>query len=100
MAAEIPTEIAWLVPLAFPFLIGLFAGIIVKRGIKLVLGIVALVIVLIATGYVSLSFKDVYNRAMDVLPRIFKEARGTAGNVLPISTPAFLIGLAIGLWIG
>lgn len=100
MAAEIPSEIAWVMPVIFPFLIGLFSGIIIKRGVKLLLAIVGLAVILAAGGYISLSFKEVYNKAMEVLPRLSGETKGSLENVLPISAPSFLVGLGLGLWFG
>ena len=96
---SVPPELAWLVPILAPFLIGLFVGIIIRRGFKLMLAVVALVLVLIATGFVSLTFRDLYDRAMEVLPRLYDLGRGYL-NVIPYSVPAFLVGLALGLWKG
>ncbi|KXA97216.1 hypothetical protein AKJ37_03455 [candidate division MSBL1 archaeon SCGC-AAA259I09] len=100
MQYGIPPEIAWIVPLAIPFVIGLLTGVIIRRGIKLIAAIIGLLVILVGTGYVSLSYEDLYSSAMEVLPKLFKEAKGSAGNVLPISAPSFLVGLGIGLWIG
>jgi len=40
----------------FPFIIGLLVGFVIKRTVKLIFMIVALILVLAATGYVSLTF--------------------------------------------
>lgn len=88
-----------LLPLIAPFLIGLLVGAIIKKAMSLLVVGVALVIVLIATGAISLSYKDVYDKAMDTLPELWSEAHGWLG-VLPYSSVSFLIGLAIGLWRG
>ena len=47
---SIPPEVAWLIPVAMPFIIGLLAGVVIKKGFKLLIAVVALVIVLVATG--------------------------------------------------
>jgi len=61
--------------------------------------LVALIIVLIATGALSLSFHDLFDRAMEILPKLYEAGSGWL-NVLPYSSVAFLLGLAIGLWKG
>lgn len=93
------SELAWVVSLAAPFLIGLLVGLIVKRTFKLVILIFALIIVLAATGYINLAFTDIYDKAMAFLPRIVNTGIAL-GDVLPYSSTAFLIGLALGLWKG
>ena len=90
---------AWIIPLLVPFIIGLLVGFIIKRTVKLIFMIVALIIVLAATGYVSITFKDIYEKAMGVLPKIIETDTGFT-NVLPYSSATFLIGLALGLWKG
>jgi uncharacterized membrane protein (Fun14 family) len=96
---EIPVEYAWLVPILIPLVIGLLVGAIIKRTIKIVILIVALVIILIATSVISMTFQDVFNNAMDVLPQVMSTGEG-ALDVLPYSSSAFLIGLGLGLWKG
>lgn len=93
------SEMAWIVSLAAPFLIGLLVGLVVKRTFKLVILIFALIIVLAATGYISLTFTDIYDNAMTFLPRIVNTGIALV-DVLPYSSTAFLIGLALGLWKG
>lgn len=88
-----------LIPLVAPFLIGLLIGAIVKKALNLIVLGVALVIVLIATGSVSLAYEDVYDRALETLPKLWGDAQGWVG-VIPYSSVGFLIGLAIGLWRG
>jgi len=95
----VPPEYAWIVPVIVPFIIGLLVGFIVKRTVKLIFAIVALVIILVATGYVSFAFKDLYDKAMEFLPTVV-EMGGGLRNVLPYSSVTFLIGLALGLWKG
>ncbi|MFQ6011835.1 MAG: hypothetical protein ACE5KG_06655 [Nitrososphaerales archaeon] len=96
---SVPTELAWLVPIAVPLLIGLFVGSICRRSIKILFPIVDLVIVLVATGYITLSFQDVFDRAMDLLPRLLNTGQGFVDS-LPYTSASFLIGLALGLWKG
>jgi uncharacterized membrane protein (Fun14 family) len=92
---SIPPEIAWLIPVVMPFIIGLLLGIVVKKGLKLLIAIVALVIVLIATGVLSLTFTGLFDDAMKFLPMLYDVGSGWL-NVLPYSSVAFLIGLALG----
>jgi uncharacterized membrane protein (Fun14 family) len=77
----------------------LLVGVVVKAALKLVVFIVALVIVLVAVGVLSLTFTDLYDKAMQELPKLYDTGRGWL-NVLPYSSVAFLIGLALGLWLG
>ncbi len=95
----IPPELAWIVPIAVPFILGLLIGAIVKKAFSLVILVVALVIVLIATGVVSLSFQDIFDKAMTFLPKIYDTGSSWI-NILPYSSVGFLIGLALGLWKG
>ena len=92
-------ELSWLIPVVIPFIIGLFIGFIVRRTVKLVFLVIALIIVLAAVGYISLTYQDVYDVAMQYLPKI-TELGGGLMNTLPYVSTMFLIGLAIGLWKG
>lgn len=92
---SVPPEIAWLIPIVMPFIIGLLVGAIIKKAAKLLVVVVALVIVLIATGVLSLSFSDLYGQAMNFLPKLYDVGSGWL-NVLPYSSVAFLVGLALG----
>ena len=96
---SVPPELAWLVPIVVPFIIGLLVGAVIKRTLKLILVIVALVIVLVVTGALSISFRDLYDKAMQFLPKLYEAGSGWI-NVLPYSSAAFLVGLALGLWKG
>ncbi|MFN4133978.1 MAG: hypothetical protein ACK4GQ_06410, partial [Candidatus Hadarchaeales archaeon] len=69
---SVPPEIAWLLPVAVPFIIGLLVGAVVKKAIKLLIAIVALAIVLIVTGTISLGFQDIYSKAMEFLPKLYE----------------------------
>lgn len=95
----IPPEIAWIVPVWMPFLIGLLVGVVVKKTIKLLFAIGALLILLVLTGYLSLTYQDVFDQAMKFLPKIIPAGSGFF-EILPYSTSTFLIGLAVGLWKG
>jgi hypothetical protein len=71
--------------------------------VKLGLAIISLVGLLVATGYINLTLSDsnkttIY-RAFSQAPAIASQASSLA-NILPITSAAFLIGLAIGIWKG
>jgi len=94
-----PPEIAWIIPVIVPLIIGLLVGFIVKHTIKLMFAIAALVILLVFTGLVSITYQDIFDQAMKLLPKIIGTGSGLI-NVLPYSTITFIIGLALGLWKG
>jgi uncharacterized membrane protein (Fun14 family) len=94
-----PPEIAWIIPVIVPLIIGLLVGLIVKHTIKIMFAIAALVILLVLTGLVSITYQDIFDQAMKLLPRIIGTGSGLI-NVLPYSTITFIIGLALGLWKG
>ena len=96
---SIPPEAAWIIPVVAPFIIGLLVGAVVKKAFSLVLLVVAFVIVLVVVGAVSLSFQDIYEKAMQYLPKLYDAGMGWI-NVLPYSSASFLVGLALGLWKG
>ncbi|KXB06870.1 hypothetical protein AKJ51_02660 [candidate division MSBL1 archaeon SCGC-AAA382A20] len=89
----------FLFTLIAPFLIGLLVGAIIKKTLSLIILGTALVIVLITTGTISLTYDQLYNEALNYLPRLWSGAQGWLG-ILPYSSAGFLIGLAIGLWRG
>ena len=93
---SIPPEIAWLIPVVLPFIIGLLVGAVIKRALKLLILVVVLVIVLVATGILSLTFSGLFAEAMKFLPKLYDLGHGWL-NVLPYSSIAFLIGIALGL---
>ena len=95
----ISPEIAWIVPVIIPFLIGLLVGVILKNSFKLLFTIGALLILLVLTGYISLTYQDVFDQAMKFLPKIIPTGSGFV-EILPYSTSTFIIGLALGLWKG
>jgi uncharacterized membrane protein (Fun14 family) len=95
----ISPNIAWIVPVIIPALIGLLVGVIAKHSVRLVFVVAALVVLLVLAGYISLTFQEVFDQAMKFLPRIIGTGSGLI-DVLPYSTVTFLIGLALGLWKG
>ena len=96
----IPPEYAWIIPVVIPFLIGLMAGVIIKRALKLIIAVVALVIILAAVGYVELpSLEAIIKNALTYLPLIQEKASPLV-NIIPYSSASFLIGLGLGLWKG
>ena len=95
----ISPQIAWIVPIIIPALIGLLVGVIAKHSMRLVFVVAALVVLLVLAGYISLTFQEVFDQAMKFLPRIIGTGSGII-DVLPYSTVTFLIGLALGLWKG
>jgi uncharacterized membrane protein (Fun14 family) len=96
---SIPSEIAWLIPIIVPFIIGLLVGILIKHSLKLLLMLALLVIVLVVTGMLSIGFSDLYDKAMEFLPKLYDVGRGWV-NVLPYSSVSFIIGLFLGIWKG
>lgn len=92
---SIPTEYAWIIPIAIPFIIGLIVGFIIRHTIKLIFLMIALAITLTTFGYISFTVQDVYDKALLFLPAILG-----VKNILPYSTTTFLLGLALGLWQG
>jgi len=95
----IPPEIAWIVPVIIPVIIGLLVGVIIKHSVKLMFPVIGLVILLVATGFISLTSRDIFDKAMEYLPTIVRTGNGLI-DVLPYSATTFIIGLALGLWRG
>jgi len=96
---EISSSVAWLVPIIVPFIIGLLVGFLIKNTLKLIIVIAALVAVLFLTGALSIGFSDLYDKAMQSLPKL-SETGSAWINILPYSSVAFIVGLVIGLWKG
>lgn len=88
---------------AVTFILGLLIGVVVKRTVKLALAIVSLVILLSVTGYVNLALNEA---TVNTIYRVFSQAPSQVGrateiaNLLPLSSAAFLIGVALGFWKG
>src|SRR5215471_6503490 len=92
--------------IAVTFIIGLLLGIVVKRVFKLALAIVALIIVLVVTGYVNLNLSQssvsretIYRTFFSGVPTLVNTAEQVA-TLLPLTSAAFLAGIALGLWKG
>ena len=95
----IPPEIAWIVPIIVPLIIGLLVGFIVKRTLELMTTVVALVFLLVFFGVISISYQNVFDQALNFLPRIIETGSGFM-DILPYSSLTFIIGLVLGLWKG
>ena len=85
-----------LIPLLLPFIIGLLIGVIAKKAMSLIILGVVLIVVLIATGAISITYTELFDEALSVLPKLWSGASGWVG-VLPYSSLGFLAGLVIGL---
>jgi uncharacterized membrane protein (Fun14 family) len=73
-----------------PLVIGLLVGFIAKHTIKIVFAI-ALVVLPVSAGCVRITYQDILDHAMKLLPRIISTGRGLI-DVLPYSTTTFIIG--------
>lgn len=92
-----------LIALAVPFVLGLLSGVIVKKAMGLIITVTALVIILVATGYVSIGFEGIKDHLLELVPKLTDQGPGVAPdwlNVLPYTSASFLVGLALGLWRG
>jgi uncharacterized membrane protein (Fun14 family) len=94
-----PPEIAWIVPIIMPFMIGLFVGFIVKHTIKLMFAIAAVIILLVTFGFVGFTYQDIFDQAQKLFPKIIGTGSGFI-DMLPYSSLTFIIGLTLGLWKG
>jgi uncharacterized membrane protein (Fun14 family) len=83
--------------------IGFLVGVVLKKTVKLGLAIASLAGLLIATGYINLQLSDATKttiyRVFSQPPTAASQASGLA-SILPITSGAFLIGLALGIWKG
>src|SRR5947199_7787929 len=85
------------------FIIGTLLGVIIKRVFKLAMAIVALVVLLVVTGYLNLSCSV---PSATTVYYVFYQAQPAAGqavvlaSLLPISSVTSLAAPAIGLWKG
>jgi len=83
--------------------IGFLVGIVLKKTVNLGLAILSLDGLLIATGYVNLRLND---STKTTIYRVFSQAPAAASHasavasILPITSAAFLVGLALGIWKG
>lgn len=92
---SIPSEIAWIIPIALPFIIGLLVGAVIKKAMKLMILVAALIVVLVVTGILTVTFGGVFAEAMTILPKLYDVGYGWL-NVLPYSSIAFVIGIILG----
>lgn len=85
------------------FSIGLLLGVVVKRVFKLAMAIISLVVLLVLTGYININpdrvSKETIYRAYSLAPSIASTTSQVA-TLLPLTSTAFLAGIAIGLWKG
>ena len=83
--------------------LGFLVGVVIKKTVKLGLAILSLVVLLVATGYINLqlrySSETTIYRVFSQAPTVASQASAFA-NVLPITSAAFLVGLALGIWKG
>ena len=92
-----------IVPAVVVLVIGFLVGVVIKRTVKLGLAILSLIGVMAALGYVNLHLNG---SSPETIYRVFSYAQPLAGqatgiaSVLPISSAAFLAGLALGVWKG
>jgi uncharacterized membrane protein (Fun14 family) len=92
-----------IVPALVVLAIGFLVGIVLKKTVKLGLAILSLVGLLVATGYINLQLSD---SSKTTIYRVFSQApavanqASAAANILPITSAAFLVGLALGIWKG
>lgn len=92
-----------IVPALVVLAIGFLVGVVLKKTVKLGLAILSLVGLLVATGYINLqlseSSKTTIYRVFSQAPAVASQA-SAAANILPITSAAFLVGLALGIWKG
>ena len=93
-----------LVATGIVFMIGLFIGVIAKKALKRGLAILSLVILLAATGYITLNPQRIIQGVIQYAfsPGSTAAASQAAGlvSILPYASAAFLVGLAVGIWKG
>jgi len=100
MTILVPSEYAWIIPIVVPFIIGLMAGAIAKRVLKLAIAIIALILILGAIGYIQLpSLQSIMKQSSEYLPKLQSHA-GPLTNILPYSSVTFITGFVLGLWKG
>jgi len=92
-----------IVPAIVVLAIGFLVGLVLKKTVKLGLAILSLVGLLVATGYINLQLSEpstatIY-RVFSQAPQVASQA-STFANILPVTSAAFLVGLAIGIWKG
>ncbi|WP_338601986.1 hypothetical protein V6M85_01255 [Sulfolobus tengchongensis] len=86
-----------IISLVIAFLLGLLIGLLIRKIIQIGLIVLAIVIILIAVGYISP--QDVINFLHSLsakLPYILSNAEGLK-SIIPYSSLAFIIGFIIGI---
>ena len=89
-----------IVPSLVVLVIGFLVGVVIKRTVKLGLAILSLIGVLAAFGYINLHLNG---SSPETIYRVFSYAQLSASqatgiaSILPITSAAFLVGLALGI---
>jgi len=83
-----------------PFIIGVLVGALVKRILSVGLLLIALIIVMAALGYLSPQQVTAFLQQLGYAANQALAYAAKIKEVVPYSSLAFLIGLAIGLWKG
>lgn len=92
-----------IVPALVVLVVGFLVGVIIKRTVKLGLAILSLVGVLAALGYINFQLGT---SSPETIYRVFSYAKPLASQatsiaaLLPVTSAAFLAGLALGVWKG
>ncbi len=92
-----------IVPALVVLAIGFLVGIVLKKTVKLGLAILSLVGLLVATGYINLQLSE---PSTATIYRVFSQGQqaasraSTFASILPVTSAAFLVGLALGVWKG
>ncbi len=95
MIEEISEILLPFIPLIAPFHIGLLCGFIIKRTIKLLFAVAALLIVLSVTGFLTAINLEGF---ISYVPKIIDLGGGIL-DIIPYTATTFLVGLGIGLLI-
>ena len=100
MVSLVDVGSAALVPALVVLVIGFLVGVVVKRTVKLGLAILSLIGVLATLGYINLhlnglSQETIYRDFSYVQP--FANQATVVVSILPITSAAFLVGLALGI---
>ena len=92
-----------IVPALVVLAIGFLVGVVLKKTVKLGLAILSLVGLLVATGYINLQLSE---PSQATIYRVFSQRQqaasqaSTFASILPVTSAAFLVGLALGVWKG
>jgi len=92
-----------IVPALVVLAIGFLVGIVLKKTVKLGLAILSLAGLLVATGYINLQLSE---PSTATIYRVFSQGQqaasqaSTFASILPVTSAAFLVGLALGVWKG